>query len=54
MEVAQEEVFDPLAPVIVADNEKEAIKIANDSKFGLSASSWTQNREKADEFSSMV
>lgn len=54
MEVAQEEVFGPVAPIIVADDEKEAIKIANDSKFGLGASIWTQNLEKAEEFSSMV
>ncbi|HJU94396.1 MAG TPA: NAD-dependent succinate-semialdehyde dehydrogenase [Nitrososphaera sp.] len=54
MEVAQEEVFGPVAPIIVVDNEKEAIKIANDSKFGLGASIWTQNLEKAEEFSSML
>jgi acyl-CoA reductase-like NAD-dependent aldehyde dehydrogenase len=54
MEVAQEEVFGPVAPIIVADDEKEAIKIANDSKFGLGASIWTQNLEKAEELSSAV
>jgi acyl-CoA reductase-like NAD-dependent aldehyde dehydrogenase len=54
MEVAQEEVFGPVAPIIVADDEKEAIKIANDSKFGLGASIWTQNLEKAEELSSMA
>ena len=52
--MAQEEAFDPLGPVIVAENEMQAIKIANDSKFGLGASIWTQNLEKAEEFSSMV
>jgi acyl-CoA reductase-like NAD-dependent aldehyde dehydrogenase len=54
MEVAQEEVFGPVAPIIVADDEKEAIMIANDSKFGLGASIWTQNLEKAEEMSSMI
>src|ERR671925_147445 len=54
MEVAQEEVFGPVAPIIVADDEKEAIKIANDSKFGLGASIWTQNLEKAEELSSIA
>jgi acyl-CoA reductase-like NAD-dependent aldehyde dehydrogenase len=49
MKVAQEEAFDPLAPVIVAENEMQAIKIANDSKFGLGASIWTQNLEKAED-----
>jgi acyl-CoA reductase-like NAD-dependent aldehyde dehydrogenase len=54
MEVAQEEVFGPVAPIIVAHDEKEAIRIANDSKFGLGASIWTQNLEKAERFSAMV
>ena len=54
MEIAQEEVFGPVAPIIVANDEKEAIEIANDSKFGLGASIWTQNLEKAEELSSMV
>ena len=54
MEVAQEEVFGPVAPIILADDEKEAIKIANDSKFGLGASIWTQNLEKAEELSSKM
>jgi hypothetical protein len=37
MEIAQEEVFGPVAPIIIVDDEKEAIRIANDSKFGLGA-----------------
>jgi succinate-semialdehyde dehydrogenase/glutarate-semialdehyde dehydrogenase/succinyl-CoA reductase len=54
MEIAQEEVFGPVAPIITADDEKEAIRIANDSKFGLGASIWTQNLDKAERLSSMV
>ncbi|MGH9953449.1 MAG: aldehyde dehydrogenase family protein, partial [Nitrososphaeraceae archaeon] len=54
MEVAQEEVFGPVAPVITVDNEKEAMEIANDSKFGLGASIWTQNLEKAENLSELV
>src|SRR5205823_15046115 len=52
--IAQEEVFGPVAPVITVDDEKEAIRIANDSKFGLGASIWTQDLEKAQALSSLV
>jgi acyl-CoA reductase-like NAD-dependent aldehyde dehydrogenase len=54
MEIAQEEVFGPVAPVITVDDEKEAIRIANDSKFGLGASIWTQDLDKAEALSSLV
>ncbi|HEX6378945.1 MAG TPA: NAD-dependent succinate-semialdehyde dehydrogenase [Nitrososphaeraceae archaeon] len=54
MEIAQEEVFGPVAPIITANDEKQALEIANDSKFGLGASIWTQDLEKAERLSSMV
>ncbi len=54
MEIAQEEVFGPIAPIITADNEEEAMRIANDSKFGLGASIWTQDLEKAEKLSEIV
>jgi acyl-CoA reductase-like NAD-dependent aldehyde dehydrogenase len=54
MEIAQEEVFGPVAPIITANDDQEAIKIANDSKFGLGASIWTQDLEKAERFSAMI
>src|ERR687897_611307 len=47
MEIAQEEVFGPVAPIITANDEKQALAIANGSKFGLGASIWTQDLEKA-------
>jgi succinate-semialdehyde dehydrogenase/glutarate-semialdehyde dehydrogenase/succinyl-CoA reductase len=54
MEIAQEEVFGPVAPIIIANDEKQALEIANDSKFGLGASIWTQNLEKAERLSATV
>jgi succinate-semialdehyde dehydrogenase/glutarate-semialdehyde dehydrogenase/succinyl-CoA reductase len=54
MEIAQEESFGPVAPILIAEDEKAAIKIANDSKFGLGASIWTQNLDKAERLSRMV
>ncbi|MBB1271349.1 aldehyde dehydrogenase [Psychromonas sp. SR45-3] len=43
MEVATEEIFGPVAVVIGFDTEEEAIKIANDSIYGLAASVWSNN-----------
>lgn len=46
MKVIREEVFGPAAPVIVVNNEAEAIGEANNSEFGLGASIWTNNIER--------
>ncbi|HMK32025.1 MAG TPA: NAD-dependent succinate-semialdehyde dehydrogenase [Nitrosopumilaceae archaeon] len=54
MRMAQEETFGPVAPVTIVNNEMEAIKIANDSQFGLGASIWTQDLVKAEKLSRMV
>jgi acyl-CoA reductase-like NAD-dependent aldehyde dehydrogenase len=54
MQIAQEEVFGPVAPIIVAEDEVEAIELANDSEYGLGASIWTQDLDKAERLSSNV
>lgn len=51
MKIAREETFGPVAPVTVVENEKEAIAHANDSEFGLGASIWTQDLDKAERLS---
>lgn len=47
MRIASEEVFGPVGMVIPFDTEEEAIAIANDTPYGLSASLWTQNLSTA-------
>jgi acyl-CoA reductase-like NAD-dependent aldehyde dehydrogenase len=41
MEVAQEEIFGPVATVIPFEDEQDAIRIANDVRYGLFATVWT-------------
>jgi succinate-semialdehyde dehydrogenase/glutarate-semialdehyde dehydrogenase/succinyl-CoA reductase len=54
MRVADEETFGPVAPITVVDDEVEAIKIANNSQFGLGASIWTRDLIKAEKLSKLV
>ena len=42
----QEETFGPTLPIATFKTEEEAIKLANDSEFGLTASVWTRDLEK--------
>lgn len=54
MRIVNEEVFGPVAPILIAENEKGAIKLANDSEFGLGASIWTQDLENAEVLSNII
>jgi acyl-CoA reductase-like NAD-dependent aldehyde dehydrogenase len=45
--IAQEEIFGPVLAVIPADNEEQAVEIANDSSYGLASALFTNDNEKA-------
>ncbi len=45
--VSEEEIFGPVVVVIPFDGEEEAIRLANETIYGLSGSIWTQNGARA-------
>ena len=47
MPAYEEELFGPVAVVLIAKDEKHAIELANDSKFGLGGSLWNKDIKKA-------
>jgi len=47
MRIMREETFGPVLPIRVVKNVEEAIALANDSEYGLTASGWTRDRKLA-------
>jgi acyl-CoA reductase-like NAD-dependent aldehyde dehydrogenase len=54
MRIMKEEIFGPVLPIMTVSSEEEAIKLANDSDFGLGASIWTKDRAKGDRMSRRI
>lgn len=47
MRIVKEEIFGPVAVLIPFEDEEDAIRIANDTEYGLGAGLWTQNVSRA-------
>lgn len=47
MKVITEETFGPVAPIITVADEEEAVRVANNTEFGLGASIWSKDMDKA-------
>ncbi len=48
MQIMREETFGPVLPVMPFDTDDEAIRLANDSDYGLAASVWTRDRARGE------
>jgi acyl-CoA reductase-like NAD-dependent aldehyde dehydrogenase len=48
MRVMREETFGPVLPVMAFDSDEEAVRLANDSEYGLAASIWTLDRARGE------
>mgnify|MGYP002266038413 CR=1 FL=1 len=47
MRIAREEIFGPVLTAIEFDTEEQALEIANDTEYGLTAYIWTENNDRA-------
>ena len=54
MPAFDEETFGPVAAVIRAKDEADAVRLANDSTFGLGASLWTRDRARAERLAGQI
>ena len=54
MRIAQEEIFGPVACLIPFDDEAGAIRLANESPYGLNGNVWTKDKEKGFEIACRI
>ncbi len=54
MRLIREEIFGPVGSVIPFDDEEEALAAANDTEYGLAATIWTENIDRAHRYAKRI
>ncbi|HTA25477.1 MAG TPA: aldehyde dehydrogenase family protein [Terriglobales bacterium] len=54
MRIMREETFGPVLPIMPFDTDDEAVRLANDSDYGLSASVWTRDRTRGEDLARRI
>lgn len=54
MRVMQEETFGPVLPIASFSDDAEAVRLANDSEYGLAASVWTRDRARGERLARQI
>ena len=54
MRLMREETFGPVLPIMVVEDEAEALALANDSAYGLSASVWTRDVQRGERLARQI
>jgi acyl-CoA reductase-like NAD-dependent aldehyde dehydrogenase len=54
MQVMREETFGPVLPIMRVRDDEEALRLANDTRFGLNASVWTRDKRRGTELAKAI
>jgi succinate-semialdehyde dehydrogenase/glutarate-semialdehyde dehydrogenase len=54
MKVLTDEVFGPIAPIVVVKNEDEAVRAANNTEYGLGAAIWSRDTARAERLAKRI
>ncbi|MGO9087573.1 MAG: aldehyde dehydrogenase family protein [Candidatus Sulfotelmatobacter sp.] len=54
MRIMREETFGPVLPVMAFDTDEEAVRLANDSEYGLAASVWTRDSKRGERLARQI